>query len=182
MGENYSSSIEEWRGRDGEHYDLLREFTFDVFNEAVDSAVRKQRDLAADLAKAERRVHGMRRDGAPPADVGRAEDRAADVKAAHEEARREKKAAFASLFAGACAVLGGDANGGAPAELLGRMGAADRAEWRRVCLGRIHAVGRLYRGDFSLETVETVAEGSDVPEAVRDEVFAPLRQLEQHCG
>ena len=47
---------------------------------------------------------------------------------------------------------------------------------------RIHAVGRLYRGDFSLETVETVAEGSDVPEAVRDEVFAPLRQLEDHCG
>ena len=53
---------------------------------------------------------------------------------------------------------------------------------RRVCVGRLHAVGRLYRGEFSLATSETVVEGNEVPERVREEVFGPLRQLDEYCG
>ena len=79
------------------------------------------------------------------------------------------------LFAGACTVLSAPAAGGG-------LGASDAAEWRRVCVGRTHAIGRLHRNEFSLETVELVAEGSDVAEEVREEVFGPLRRLEKTCG
>ena len=51
-----------------------------------------------------------------------------------------------------------------------------------MLIGRTHAVGRLYRNDFSLETVEMVAEGSEIPEVVREEVFGPLRKLAACCG
>ena len=49
-------------------------------------------------------------------------------------------------------------------------------------MGNVHAVGRLHRNEFSIETVEMVAEGSDVPESVREEVFEPLRRLEVCMG
>ena len=54
--------------------------------------------------------------------------------------------------------------------------------WRRLCVGHVHAVGRAHRSEFSIETVEMIAEGSDVPESVREEVFEPLRRLEAACG
>ena len=60
--------------------------------------------------------------------------------------------------------------------------AGDSAEWRRVVIGRTHAIGRLHRNEFSLATVEMVAEGSDVAESVQAEVFGPLRKLEACCG
>ena len=93
----------------------------------------------------------------------------ADAKAASERARRECKATFANLFAGICTVLS-DANQADDAS------AAYTAEWRRVVLGHSHGIGRLHLHDFSLETVEIVAESSDVADGVRGMLFAPLRQ------
>ena len=104
--------------------------------------------------------------------MGGAEELVNEAKTSHEHARREKKSAFANFFAGACAVLSEEA----PAD------AGDSTEWRRVCVGRTHAIGRLHRNEFSLETVEMVAEGSDVAESVQAEVFGPLRKLEACCG
>ena len=54
--------------------------------------------------------------------------------------------------------------------------------WRRVCIGHVHALGRLHRNEFSLQTVEMIAESNEVADSVREEVFEPLRRLEHCCG
>ena len=136
--------------------------------------VGQERDSADALRSAERRHEDLARDGRDDQAVLGAEERANEVRQKHEHVRREKKAAFANLFAGACAVLSEEAADGgvAPTE----------PEWRRLCIGHVHALGRLHRNQFSLETVEMVAEGSDVPEGLREEVFEPLRKLGVYCG
>lgn len=152
---------------------LLTPAGWEVVDEALDWAVRRQRDTARGLDNAERRLERAASYGADGATVGGAEDLLQEAKHANEHARREKKSAFANLFAGACAALS------SPPQMAD---AAEGAEWRRVCIGRTLAVGRLYRNDFSLETVEMVAEGSEITDTVREEIFAPLHQLEACCG
>jgi len=157
---------------------------WELVYEVVEWAVGRQRDASAALRAAERRHTSLSEDGLDDNAVLNAEERVADAKANHDRARREAKAAFANFFAGTCAVLSEGGDGAAGADGVGGAGgvASTDPEWRRMCAGHVHALGRLYRSEFSLETVEMVAEGSDVPEAVREEVFEPLRRLAQCCG
>ena len=84
-----------------------------------------------------------------------------------DAARREKKALFANLFAGACAALGAQPSaGGAP-----------RPAWCDVTLSHMRAIGRRYVRELSIETLEMVVEGSDVDTAVQAQLFEPLKQL-----
>lgn len=150
---------------------------WELVDDVLEWVVARQRDTAGKLRSAERRHEDASRDGLDDAAVLAAEDRVGDAKQAHEHARREKKAGFANFFAGACAVLS-EADGAAG----GSSFAPTEPEWRRLYVGNVHAVGRLHRNEFSIETVEMVAEGSDVPESVREEVFEPLRRLEVCMG
>ena len=75
-----------------------------------------------------------------------------------------------------CAALGEHAAGGA-------AGGAEGDLWWRTCLGHTHALGRLHWADFSLQTVEMVAEGSEgIAPSVREAVFAPMRQMRACLG
>lgn len=136
-----------------------------------EGAVRRQRDTSANLSKRERALERLKGFSVDEAEIGGEEELVAEAKRAHEYARREKKAAFANFFAGACAALTAPPPTGDTTN-----------EWRRVIAGRTHALGRLYRNDFALDTVTMIAEGSDISEAVREEVFGPLRLLELACG
>ena len=157
----------------GSRKHLLVPAGWEIVDEALDWVVRRQRDTARAVANAERRLERMAAHGAGESELGGAEELCGDAKQGNEHARREKKAAFANLFAGACTALSD------PPPMADE---AEGTEWRRMCIGRTHAVGRLYRNDFSLQTVEMVAEGSEISEEVRAEVFGPLRKLAACCG
>ena len=80
--------------------------------------VGQERDSADALRSAERRHEDLARDGRDDQAVLSAEERANEVRQKHEHVRREKKAAFANLFAGACAVLSEEAADGGVASVV----------------------------------------------------------------
>ena len=147
---------------------------WETVHDVVQWAVRRQRDTADALRFAENRHEDLSRDGMDDAAVHRAEDRVSEARTKHEQVRRDKKSVFANLFASACAALAESATAGgiAPSD----------PEWRRLCVGHVHELGRRHRLELTLEAIEDVAEGSDVPQQVREEVFEPLRRLDSCCA
>eukprot|EP00964_Phaeocystis_antarctica_P103705 scaffold68961_cov33-Phaeocystis_antarctica.AAC.2 len=98
---------------------------------------------------------------------GPAAERLARAQEALDAARREKKALFANLFAGACAALSAQPS----------VGGAPLPTWCGVTLSHMRAIGRRYVRELSIETIEMVVEGSDVDTAGQAQLFEPLKQL-----
>lgn len=144
---------------------------WETINAVAEWTVLRQRDAAAEHKAAERM---LRRDKEGDDDmlVSMSEDKVRDSRADLEAARREKKALFANLFAGACAALSDHLGGGG----------TEGDEWWVETLGRTRALGRLHWREINLDTVEMVAEGNELGAEVRSAVFGPLRQLEAYTG
>ena len=170
MGSFLFSPAERWR--------LARGASWDLLHALVETALARQRECSETLRREERRAAELRAaeddddmdmGGGGGGGGGPGAERLARAQEALDAARREKKALFANLFAGACAALGAQPSAaGAP-----------RPAWCDVTLSHMRAIGRRYVRELSIEreTLEMVVEGSDVDTAVQAQLFEPLKQL-----
>ena len=166
VGSFLFSQPERWRLAHGASWELLHAL--------VETALARQRECSDMLRIDERRAAESRATddddgmdmGGGGGGGGPAAERLARTQEALDTARREKKALFANLFAGACAALGAQAAGGAPLPT-----------WCGVTLSHMRAIGRRYIRELSIETIEMVVEGSDVDTAGQAQLFEPLKQL-----
>jgi len=168
VGSFLFSPAERWR--------LARGASWDLLHALVETALARQRECSETLRREERRAAELRAadddddmdmGGGGGGGGGPGAERLARAQEALDAARREKKALFANLFAGACAALGAQPSaGGAP-----------RPAWCDVTLSHMRAIGRRYVRELSIETLEMVVEGSDVDTAVQAQLFEPLKQL-----
>ena len=164
MGSFLFSPPERWRLAHGASWELLHAL--------VETALARQRECSDMLRLDERRAAEVRTaDDDDDMDMGRgggpAAERLARAQEALDAARREKKALFANLFAGACAALGAQPS----------VGGAPLPTWCGVTLSHMRAIGRRYVRELSIETIEMVVEGSDVDTAGQAQLFEPLKQL-----
>jgi len=170
VGSFLFSPPERWRLAHGASWELLHAL--------VETALARQRECSDTLRLDERRFAEVRTadddddmdlggGGGGGGGGGPAAERLARSQEALDAARREKKALFANLFAGACAALGAQPS----------VGGAPLPTWCGVTLSHMRAIGRRYARELSIETIEMVVEGSDVDTAVQAQLFEPLKQL-----
>lgn len=100
-----------------------------------------------------------------------AAERLAVQRAALDLARREKKSLIANFFAGVCAALDDHARARAVA------GEPVRDHWWFAAVGHAVGVGRRHLAEFSLPSIEAVAEAEELTPDVQQAVFHSLRQL-----
>jgi len=169
VGSFLFSPPERWRLAHGASWELLHAL--------VETALARQRECSDMLRLEERRAAELRTadddddmdmgGGGGGGGGGPAAERLARAQEALDAARREKKALFANLFAGACAALGAQPS----------VGGAPLPTWCGVTLSHMRAIGRRYVRELSIETLEMVVEGSDADTAVQAQLFEPLKQL-----